>query len=55
MIRVIVCAAPHFTNQRTVDDALDAVLHKHGPFVLVGKLPAGDVVPGPWRSQYGEK
>jgi len=35
MIRVIVCGAPRFTNQRTVDAALDAVLSKRGPFVLV--------------------
>jgi len=35
VIRVIVCAAPAFTNQRTVDDALDAVLSKRGPFVLL--------------------
>ena len=35
MIRVIVCGGRDFTDQRVVDNALDAVLRKHGAIALL--------------------
>lgn len=53
-LRVIVCGGRDFTDQRTVDDALDAVRRKRGDFVLVhGGAQGADLLAGLWAASRG--